>query len=113
MKGHIKDTGGFPSGATMRDLRREATRSMPSGDEFDVTTTGMHRRLTLTFGAKRRRARFFFDGIEYTATHRYIIHDKLNHTVTHSDGPRPAPMTGGQDWYEVANCYGEIHDSGF
>jgi len=69
--------------------------------------------------ARRRRrvrlppARFFFDGVEYTATHKYIIHDKLNATVTHSDGPRPVPMPGGQEWYEVANCYGEIHDSGF
>jgi hypothetical protein len=39
--------------------------------------------------------------------------DKINGTVTHSDGPRPAPMPGGQEWYEVANCFGEIHDSGY
>jgi len=84
-----------------------------------VPVAGRPGRLIVDMTGRRRprtmlpRARFFFDGIEYTPTHRYIIHDKLNGTVTHSDGPRPAPMTGGQEWYEVANCFGEIHDSGY
>ena len=58
-------------------------------------------------------AEFYFDGELQTPTHAYIVFDKLNHEVIHSDGPRPSPMPNGQEWYRVAGCVGEIHESGF